>query len=228
MESLFDNWSTYEKVVANDYMHHRNFFAALERELVTRLDEPLSIIDLGCGDCEPVDALLRHADVSHYVGIDNSKSALARAETNLTAAGVRFSLHCGNMLDVLRRLDGEHNVAIASYALHHFEKPEKQDILTECRRVLRDDGLLAVIDVFRNERESRHAYFDRWEANAKLNYTALAADEFVELLTHVRSCDFPETLSVYRRLGAAAGFEQFRDIAEDRDRLNRLVVLFPK
>jgi hypothetical protein len=30
---LFDSWNTYEKVVANDYMHHRDFFVALVQEV---------------------------------------------------------------------------------------------------------------------------------------------------------------------------------------------------
>jgi hypothetical protein len=45
---LFREWDPYEKVVRNDYMHHRDFFAALTCEVENRLDSPLWLVDLGC------------------------------------------------------------------------------------------------------------------------------------------------------------------------------------
>ena len=222
---LFDEWSTYEKVVTNDYMHHREFFTVLERELSTRLHEPLSVVDLGCGDCAPIIALLKCFEVNRYVGIDESESVLARAQANLAATGEPFSLHCGTMFEELRKLEGDFNLVVASYSLHHLHSPEKQNVLRECRRLLRRGGLLAVIDVFLEEGESRQAYFERWKENAKRIFTALVPEEMEKLLAHVRSSDFPEAVAVYRRLAEAAGFKQLKSVTQDPERLNRLVVL---
>lgn len=77
---LFDEWTTYEQVVTNDYMHQREFFAALGRELSIRLHAPLSVVDLGCGVRAPFVTSLNCFEVIHYVGIDQSESVLARAE----------------------------------------------------------------------------------------------------------------------------------------------------
>ena len=224
-DKLFDEWTTYEKVVANDYMHHRDFFAALKQEIGARLMEPLSIIDIGCGDGAATLPLLESIAVSHYTGIDQSETALARAHTNLEASGAPFALHCGTMLEEMRKLEIEAGLAIASFSLHHLELPEKRQVLEECLRLLQPGGMLAVIDVFMEEGESRQSYYERWEANARSNYQALEPAEMEELLVHVRACDIPETFSSYEELGRAAGFEHIVPVAEDAERLNQMIIL---
>ena len=224
-DKLFDEWTTYEKVVANDYMHHRAFFAALEQEIHTRLDEPLSIIDVGCGDCTCVLPLLRSIAVESYTGIDLSETALSRARSQLEEAGIPFMLHCGTMLEELPLVDTEVSLAIASFSLHHLELAEKREVLEQCLRLLEPGGMLAVIDVFLEEDESRQGYYQRWEANARSGYQALEPVEMEELLAHVRACDIPETLSSYDELGQAAGFRCVTPVAQDAERLNRLIIL---
>jgi len=222
---LFDEWTTYEKVVNNDYMHHRHFLAALEIEVEVRLRTSPAIIDLGCGDCASIVQLLSRLDVEGYTGIDQSENALARANSNLVATGVPFTLHGGTMLDELRDLEGSFDLAIACYSLHHLETTAKQEVLTECRRLLEPGGLLAIIDVFREEGEARRDYLQRWEMNARQRFVALEPEEIDELLDHVWECDFPETVAAYRKLGSASGFEQVRPLVNDAERLNRLIIL---
>jgi ubiquinone/menaquinone biosynthesis C-methylase UbiE len=222
---IFDEWGTYQKVVAGDYMHHRDFFAALVDEVETRLAQPLAIIDIGCGDVQPVLDLLKHFQIERYVGIDQSQAALELAHKSLKPLNISYDLRCETMLDEMSRLDGDYDLAIASYSLHHLDGREKQAALSECRRLLRADALLAVIDVFLEEGESRSAYFGRWMENARQTFTSLAADELEALLAHVHSCDIPESASTYCKFGMDAGFESVTPIREDRERLNKLVVL---
>lgn len=222
---IFDDWRTYEKIVTNDYMYHREFFEALTDEIAARLSEPLSVVDIGCGDARPVVPLLERFRVDRYVGIDQSRTALGRASAALSALSISSELRPGSMLEELRGLDGAFDLAIASYSLHHLDSSEKEAALAHCRRLLTGDGMLAVIDVFLREGESRPAYFARWQENARRRFLALAADELEMLLDHVRDCDIPETVSDYRRLGESAGFKTMESITEDPDCLNRVVIL---
>jgi ubiquinone/menaquinone biosynthesis C-methylase UbiE len=222
---LFDEWTTYEKVVKNDYMHHRDFLAALEREVEVRSIASPAIVDLGCGDCASIVPLLTRLDAKGYIGIDQSENALARANANLGAASVPFTLRCGTMLEELRDLEGSFNLAIASYSLHHLQTTAKRAVLNECRRLLEPGGLLAIIDVFREEGEARRAYLQRWEANARRTFVALEPEEIEELLDHVRECDFPESVAAYRKFGSEAGFDQVMPVAQDAKRLNRFIIL---
>lgn len=223
---LFDSWNTYEKVVANDYMHHRDFFVALVQEVKARDLAPLSVADLGCGDCAPILDLLRCFEVHDYLGIDQSESALRRARARLLPVGLNFDLRQGEILHELRELTDQYNLIVCSYSLHHLDVKEKQDVLKECRRCLVPGGLLAVIDVFLEPGESIGSYLERWTTNAQSRYAALDAEEIEDLLAHVRSSDFPETVSTYRRLSTAAGFSRVSRIAQDAERLNQFVLFY--
>ena len=222
---IFDEWGTYEKVVAGDYMHHREFFEALMDEVDEMLVEPLTIIDIGCGDVRPVLGLLERFQVKHYVGIDQSKAALELARKSLSRLNISYDLQYGSMLDELSAMNGYFDLAIAAYSLHHLDRLDKQAALLECRRLLRPDNILAVIDVFMDECETRPTYFGRWKDNAVKTFTTLTSDELQELIDHVHRCDFPETVSAYHEIGCAAGFSSVTSIREDRERLNKLVVL---
>jgi hypothetical protein len=57
--SFFDAWDTYQKVVAGDYMFHREIGAELKRVLHALFGgRSFSILDLGCGDAATLAPLL--------------------------------------------------------------------------------------------------------------------------------------------------------------------------
>jgi ubiquinone/menaquinone biosynthesis C-methylase UbiE len=223
---IFDEWSTYEKVVANDYMLHRKFFASLMDQIETRLDQPLSIIDIGCGDAQPVLTLLERFQIERYIGIDQSETALDRARRALTATGVTFDLRDGSMLTELKGLDGAFDLVIGSYSLHHLDGEQKCSALIECRRLLRPQGMLAIIDVFMEEEDSRTSYVGRWEENARRSFKSLSPAEMEALLEHMRSSDIPETVSDYGLFGKSAGFGSMTVIRQDPELLNKLVLFY--
>lgn len=224
-QEIFSEWVSYEKIVANDYMHHRDFIALLAEHVGRELEQPLAIVDLGCGDAQPVLPLLREFEVGRYLGVDNSPAAIDRARRTLARLAIPFELFCESMPGALADLDGPFDLAIASYSLHHLDRHQKRQALRECRRLLRPGGMLGVIDVFLEEGETREDYVRRWQQNARDTFTALGADEMETLLDHVGSCDLPETVEDYRRLAAAEGFPATTPLRQDAERLNRLVVI---
>jgi len=224
-EHFFDEWSTYEKVVANDYMHHRDFFAALADHIATEFDRPLSVVDLGCGDGQPAALLSQRFKIEKYVGIDQSIAAIDRARQLLSSLAIPFELHSATILDSLQRLDGQFDLGLASFSLHHLDPGEKQAALNECRRLLKPGALLAIVDVFLEEGESRENYVRRWENNARSAFRALTPDEADEIVEHMRSCDIPESVTSYRRFAKTAGFHSTKSLRQDTERLNRLVVI---
>ena len=224
-EQFFDEWSTYEKVVANDYMHHKDFFAALANHIATDFDRPLSVIDLGCGDARPAALLLQRFIIEKYVGIDQSIAAIDRARQLLSSLAIPFELHSASMLDSLQRLDGQFDLVLASFSLHHLDPDEKQAALKQCRRLLKPGALLAIVDVFLEKGESRENYISRWETNARSAFGALTPDEADEIVEHMRICDMPESVASYRRFAETAGFSSTKSVRQDTERLNRLVVI---
>ena len=84
--SFFDAWDTYQKVVAGDYMFHREIGVEMNRVLRARFDaRSFSFLDLGCGDAAALAPLLEGLPIQRYKGVDLSETALALAAENLKA-----------------------------------------------------------------------------------------------------------------------------------------------
>jgi len=225
-DPLFDEWRAYQKLLEHDYMYHVAFFSRLQHEIQKRFNGPIAVLDLGCGDVSPIRPMLEDLDISLYCGIDQSETALSKAEANLASLDIPSRLYPGDLLDTLRTLTGRFDVIVASFSLHHLQTVEaKKQVLEECRRVLNPAGLVAIIDVFHAEDETREDYLHRWVDFAENSYVALDDAEITSLVNHVQSNDFPETLSTYQSIGRAAGYDKFEILMQDREKLNHLVTL---
>lgn len=222
--NLFAEWTTYEKVVAHDYMHHRDYFAALIDYLQTEQRGPHSMLDLGCGDAGPITPLLDAFPITKYVGIDESTEALDRARGLLAVRDIEFELVAESMETGIGELDPGIDLIIASFSMHHLSLDAKQQLLTAARSLLNAGGTFVIIDVFREPDESRAEYLDRWEAEARVSFKVLSDEETRELVDHVRSSDFPETLLTYTEMAYGAGFEQVIPLLQGPARLNRLII----
>jgi SAM-dependent methyltransferase len=225
-DPLFDEWRAYQKLLDHDYMHHAAFFNHLKLEIQQRFQWPIAFLDLGCGDTSPIRPILKERDVTFYCGIDKSETALSKAKANLDSLKFPYRLYPGDLLETLRSLTGGFDVVVASFSLHHLQTTEeKQQVLEECHRVLKPGGLVAIVDVFRAEDETREEYLQRWVKFAKENYKALDHEEMACLADHVRGNDFPETLSTYRSIARAAGYDNFEILVQDREKFNHLITL---
>jgi ubiquinone/menaquinone biosynthesis C-methylase UbiE len=108
--------------------------------------------------------------------------------------------------------------------MRYWQDPaDKQALLAECHRILQPNGLVVVIDVFLGESESRDDYLDRFERQARQNYSSLTDPEMTTLITHVRSCDYPEAVESYRAFGKKAGFNQVRRLLCDESSQHQLI-----
>ena len=224
-DPLFDQWQTYAKLVTNNHMFHREFFGALADSLNDRFSKPVRILDLGCGDAAPVAYLLEKLDVRLYLGIDESEAALALAAERLTQFDVRHQLRRGNMSELLKEDVAPFEVILSSYALHHLRSDQKAALLGELSGWLAQDGLVAVIDIFRREGESRQSYLQAWIDHARQNYSSLDEGELEVLFDHVTTRDFPESPNGMAALGAHAGLPKFRMITTQDNQLAGVATL---
>ena len=198
---FFDAWTVYKKAVDHDYLAHRATYAALRDFLDERFaGRAFSILDLGCGDASFIAGALRGTRVSSYTGLDLSATALALARENLAGVVDQPELVQVDLVEGLRGGGGRFDVVFSSYALHHLSLDEKSAFLGDCRAALRPDGVLAIIDVMRDEGESRAAYLERFTAYLTRRGDAYSRGELDALLGHVRANDFPESLATYERL----------------------------
>jgi SAM-dependent methyltransferase len=205
-------WGTYQKVISNNLMFHREISTAVRKLLATRR-EPLNVLDLGCGDAAHIGKILNPGQVAEYYGCDLSPYALDVARVNLEPFGIRVNLLCRDMIAVLREAPGDHfDVVYSGYALHHLPIGDKQAFFTECRRTLRDNGCVILVDVMREEGQARQAYLDDYNGAVATQWDALTLHERNQVQEHIRNCDFPETPTSLRLLAKNAGLETSRKL----------------
>jgi SAM-dependent methyltransferase len=118
---FFDTWDTYQKVVAGDYMFHREIGVALDQALRAHFGgRPFSILDLGCGDAATLTPLLEGLALQRYKGVDLSETALALAAENLKALACPVELAHRDILAALAAENVAYDMIYISLALHHL------------------------------------------------------------------------------------------------------------
>jgi SAM-dependent methyltransferase len=203
-------WGTYQKVISNNLMFHKEFSAAVKNIFETRKG-PLNVLDLGCGDAAHIGKILKPGQVAEYFGCDLSPYALDVARNNLEPFGIRVKLLCREMIAVLREAPENHfDLVYSGFALHHLPIEGKQAFFMECRRILRENGCVILVDVMREEEEARPEYLDSYNNAIATQWEALTPSERDQVQEHIRNCDFPETPTVLQSLAQNAGLKNCR------------------
>jgi SAM-dependent methyltransferase len=203
-------WATYQKVINYNLMFHKEILAAVKKLLEGHAG-PLNILDLGCGDATHIGKIVNPGQVAEYCGCDLSPYALDVARNNLEPFGISVNLLCRDMVAVLKEAPENHfDVVYCGYALHHLPTEEKQTFFTECRRTLRKNGYLILVDVMLEEGQARPAYLDSYNGAVAKHWEALTLHERDQVQEHIKNCDFPETPTDFQKLASNAGLTNAR------------------
>jgi SAM-dependent methyltransferase len=136
MQEFFDLWDIYQKVVAADYMFHREIGAGVRRELHAQIaGQPFSFLDLGCGDAATLVPVVKGLALKRYKGVDLSEPALALATKNLATLPCPVELNHGDISTALTEDTASYDVIYSSYALHRPPTHEKADFFLRTKRL---------------------------------------------------------------------------------------------
>ncbi len=135
---------------------------SLER-LVAALDleQGETVLDVGCGPGSAVVALgERVGPDGTVIGLDVSGRMIDLARDRLEARGFgdRALLIHGDARDMRHVDDDSVDAVVLSFTLELFSREEMRAVLAECRRVLKPDGRLGVLSLFREDRLSVAIY----------------------------------------------------------------------
>jgi len=117
------------------------------------------------------------------VGIDLTDAPLKIAEKMRAERGLtNVSFQQGDVESRLAFSDGEFDVVVCRFAIHHFAEPGK--VIAEMARVCRPDGLVAVEDLIASEQTERAAYYNEFERLRDTSHTkALPMSELIGMMT---------------------------------------------
>ncbi len=115
------------------------------------------------------------------VGVDLTEAPLKIAERMRAERGLtNVSFQKGDVESRLPFKDGEFDVVVCRFAVHHFAAPEK--VIAEMARVCRADGLVAIEDLIASEQPERAAYYNEFERLRDTSHTsALALSELMRM-----------------------------------------------
>jgi ubiquinone/menaquinone biosynthesis C-methylase UbiE len=115
------------------------------------------------------------------IGVDLTEAPLRIAERNQSEQGIRnVSFRVADAED-LPFADGEFDVVVCRFAVHHFENP--RSVLGEMARVCRTAGTIAVEDMIASEHLARAEYHNRFERLRDTSHTrALPTSELLRML----------------------------------------------
>ncbi len=105
-----------------------------------------TLLELGCGTGNIVEAVLKGYPEAHVVGIDPSEGMRDRCAAKFPGDG-RVEVKAGNAL-LLPFPDAHFDAVVSNYTLHHLSPEEREPCAREMARVLKPGGTLLYSDFF--------------------------------------------------------------------------------
>jgi SAM-dependent methyltransferase len=204
------SWTLYDSISEMNYMFHREIYTHVTALLSQRhAVGAYSLLDLGCGNTRFIAPCLKKATPSRYAGVDLSEAALNEAREHLSGLE-NVALHQQDMLQAVQTADATFDVIFSGFAVHHLDAEAKQQLFHACAAKLAPGGHFILVDVVREEGQTREEYLEGYLNFMRTHWTAVRPDHLEEACAHVAAYDFPETLSDLQRMAADASLADVR------------------
>jgi ubiquinone/menaquinone biosynthesis C-methylase UbiE len=208
------SWSLYDLITEHNYMSHQEIYAGVEELLRLRADQKqYRLLDLGCGNARYLAPCLQRLPPAIYQGVDLSEAALAEAHDYLKELPGQVILTHGDLLAAAESTDQTWDVLFTGFAIHHLQPEDKARFFRAAGRCLSAGGWLVMVDVVREENQSRENYLDGYLKFMRENWNKVPPEQLEEACTHVHDHDYPECLSTLQEMAAAAGLNATRRVS---------------
>ena len=202
------SWSLYDHITEHNYMFHQEIYDELAELLKQRLDAgQYRMLDLGCGNARYLVPALLKPMPAHYQGVDLSQVALDEAAGCL-AELPSVTLTHGDLLQAVESTSDTWDVIFTGYALHHLPAEDKARFFQAAARCLSPGGWLVMVDVVRQEEQSREHYLEGYLKFMRETWVKVPPEQLDEACAHVESYDFPETLSALDEMARVTGLNK--------------------
>jgi len=201
MAAFFDARAAGYDDYIRDYIFEGTTFTLLYQAVsspIERTDEPLNILDLGCGTGLEIEALLHRVPNAMITGVDLSKSMLERLRKRYSAHMSQITLVTDSYLTMPFGTQAYDHV-ISAMANHHLLRDTKRELYMKIHAALKPGGKYVEGDsVIPAEMESQFL--------AEYHELATAMPPAEDGYYHI---DVPFSMGTQRSLLLEAGFRDF-------------------
>lgn len=200
MDFFENQWSTYKTIVQHDFMHHRALLGAVEQVLKHYFEGAPAghrphFVDLGCGDADPLAAVLRDLPLGSLLGLDQASSVLPLAAKALGEVPYPCDWIQGELLEWATAATPQtHPVDIlySSFAIHHLDGESQEAFLAGVRKKINPKGIFLWADIFREPGESIDDFRLRYTQRMTDHWGgALQPQQLAHACFHVSHYDLP-------------------------------------
>lgn len=199
--------ATYEKVVAANYMAHREVYGLLHDVLLNEAPNGFVFADLGCGTAMGSAKALAGTPVGRYIGVDISQPSLDIAASNLATLPCTVDLRRQSFVEAMDDWRGSLDVVWIGQSLHHLQADEKPSFMRKVKDLLPRKGLFLIWEPTCHEGEDREGWMERFR-QMRPHWPAINSEEFAAFDSHHRASDYAETASTWKAMARGAGFDQ--------------------
>jgi ubiquinone/menaquinone biosynthesis C-methylase UbiE len=216
ISELFRNsWEIYSSLLLNNYMYHKELSDAVHNTVITHFNKNVvDMLDLGCGDASQIGMLMQEMNLGLYHGCDLANAPLIMAKENVERFSNQSKLECKDMLECVSETKNHYDIVFSSFALHHLSTENKFEIFKKSHNVLKENGLLLLIDVTKKAGQKIHEYHNDSLFFARENWVELSANDLELIEEHVRAYDQPESIETYLKMGFDTGYTSAKVLAQ--------------
>ena len=179
---------TYRDIAEIAVPRRADMMATLVAAVPFSADQPVKILDLGCGEGRLSEALLTVFPHATLTALDGSASMREDTSRRLTMFGERARVAAFDVaaLDWWDRMFGV-DLIVSSLCLHHLSDAKKQYLYKAAAERLSPRGALIVADLIDPQHPAaRRLAADQWDALARSQADALAAPQLFQRFLDAR------------------------------------------
>src|SRR5258708_6776997 len=138
--------ATYQKVVALNYMAHKEEYGLLHQVRAAEAPDQFVFADLACGPAMTSAEVLRDTRIGRYIGIDISRPSLEVARESLRSLACPVDLRCQDFVEAIDSWDEPLDVVWIAHSFHHLRTSAKRDFIPRIHPLLPLSGLFLLRD----------------------------------------------------------------------------------
>ncbi|OGF68220.1 MAG: hypothetical protein A2Y62_20725 [Candidatus Fischerbacteria bacterium RBG_13_37_8] len=109
-------------------------------DYIKKMQKPVSILDLGCGEALSFIKLLERYPDIYYMGIEPDKKISLKAQKNL--AQFNAKVQCAYAYDIGKRIGEKFEIVVSFSVLEHVYR--RQDYMRSAKECLKDEGYFLI------------------------------------------------------------------------------------